>query len=130
MKKSYLVIALLVLAMLACSLATPTPTPEPTATPTPVIVTATPAPIDLGKDVIMAPPSYWMDSEILKQFPDAAVWPPVGVEKGARLYRLFRRNGEHYMAIFEQGEEKWRLVDTIKISATPAPEPLEYMKDT
>jgi len=131
MKKLFIVIAL-ALVMLACNLATPTPTPEPTVTSTPVVVvvTATPAPIDLGKDVIMAPPSYWMDLEIQDQFPGAETWPPVGIEKGVRLYRIFKHKGEPYMAIFEQGEERWELVDAVKIGGPTTPKPSEYMKDT
>lgn len=128
MKKLFIVMTL-ALIVLAC-IPTPTPTPEPTVTPTPIVVMATPAPIDLGKDVITGPPSDWMDLEIWKQFPSAAIWPPVGVEKGIRIYRIFKYEGQDYMAIFEQGKEMWELVDAVKISAPPTPKPSEYMKDT
>jgi hypothetical protein len=109
MKKSHLIIMLLALAMLACSLATP---------------------FDPEKDVVMAASSNWMDLEILKQFPSAVIWPPVGVEKGAHLYRIFKYEGQDYMAIFEQGEQEWELVDVVKLRSPSTPEPSEYMKDT
>lgn len=130
--KKLLIIIMLVLAMLACNLPTPTPTPEPTVTPTPVVivVTATPAPIDPSKDIITGPPSFWMDLEIKGRFPGAEIWPPVGVQRGIKLYRIFNHDGQDYMAIFEQGEEMWELVDVVEINATSTPEPSEYMKDT
>lgn len=116
------IISMLALIVLACNLSAPEPTT--------VIVTATPAPIDLEKDIVGAPASWWMDLEIMRQYPNAEIGQRVGVERGVRLYRAIEDNGERYIVIFEQGVEKWELVGRVKINATPTPAPPRYMQGT
>ena len=102
MKK--LVVLVLILAVAACRLPTwiaPAPNPE---------------------DAVIAPMSGWMDLEILKQYPNAEIWPPIGVTKDTLIYRAFVYEDVGYIAVFGLVEDRWEILDVIKVmEATPAP---------